>query len=79
MTLVFSRNVDFFNLMGYDFHMYKRYLPFTGFNSPLHKGKFDMGYFATLNIEFSANYWVSKGAPKNKLVVGIPTYGRTWK
>ena len=27
---------------------------------------------------WAANYWVSKGAPKEKLVIGMATYGRTF-
>lgn len=65
--------------MGYDFRMYLPYFPFTGYNSPLHKRDSDLAYFSTLNIEWAANYWVENGAPKEKLVVGIPTYGRTWR
>eukprot|EP00092_Neocalanus_flemingeri_P031053 GFUD01033733.1.p1 GENE.GFUD01033733.1~~GFUD01033733.1.p1 ORF type:complete len:520 (+),score=153.64 GFUD01033733.1:169-1728(+) len=31
-----------------------------------------------LTVDFAVNYWLSKGCPRNKMVVGIPTYGRTW-
>lgn len=74
-----SRYVDFVSMMGYDYHIFWPYLPFTGYNAPLFKGKSDKFYFATMNIQWSAEYWVKKGMPKEKLVIGIPTYGRTWK
>lgn len=71
--------VDFVSLMGYDYRIFWPYLPFTGYNAPLVKRKGEKSYFATMNIEWSAFYWMKKGLPKEKLVIGIPTYGRTWR
>ena len=65
--------------MGYDYHMYQYYFPFTGHNAPLKRASDEVGFTGTLNIEWSVNYWLKGGLPSNKLVVGIPTYGRTYK
>jgi len=31
---------------------------------------------ANLNLDFAATYWAANGAPRNKLVLGMATYGR---
>nr|XP_027207330.1 chitotriosidase-1-like [Penaeus vannamei] len=74
-----AKYVDFVSIMGYDYHMYQSYLPFTGHNAPLAERHDEIGYFSTLNIEWATQYWLQKGMPKEKLMVGIPTYGRTWR
>lgn len=33
----------------------------------------------TLNVDFSVKYWISLGMPKEKIVLGLATYGRTFK
>lgn len=73
------RCVDFINLMTYDLHLFKWYFPFSGHNAPLSCRRREIGYFATLNLESSAKLWLKKGCPKSKLIIGIPTYGLTWK
>lgn len=75
---VISRYVDFINLMAYDYHMYKPYLPFTGHNSPLFRRKVEESIFSTLHVAWSAEYWVERGADRSKLIVGLPLYGRTY-
>ncbi|KRT79591.1 glycoside hydrolase [Oryctes borbonicus] len=71
--------VDFINLMTYDFHFYTKWTPFTGINSPLYSLPHDIGIFGTLNINYSAHFWMSQGMEKNKINIGLPTYGHTYK
>ncbi|XP_078098080.1 acidic mammalian chitinase-like [Mustelus asterias] len=72
-----SKYLDFISVMTYDFHGH--WDPFTGHNSPLYRGNKDQGVFLDFNIDFVVKYWRDNGAPSNKLLVGFPTYGRTFK
>ncbi|KAK3893314.1 hypothetical protein Pcinc_002870 [Petrolisthes cinctipes] len=65
--------LDYIHLMTYDFH--GSWENHADHHSPLHKRDFDT---TDLYAEFTASYWVAKGAPANKLVLGIPLYGRTY-
>uniref|UniRef100_A0A1B6GBR1 GH18 domain-containing protein n=1 Tax=Cuerna arida TaxID=1464854 RepID=A0A1B6GBR1_9HEMI len=71
-----SRSVDFFNLMTYDLHgpWDKR----TGHNTPLYSHPLDTPYSKKLTVSNAASTWVHKGAPKDKIMVGMATYGRTF-
>lgn len=64
--------------MTYDFHFYIWYMPLTGHNSPLYSSPHD-GPFTTLNINWTVNYWLSLGMPRNKMVIGLSTYGHSFK
>ncbi|XP_056671730.1 chitotriosidase-1 isoform X2 [Monodelphis domestica] len=71
-----SQFLDFINLMTYDFHgTWERT---TGHNSPLYRRQAEKGGAAEANIDFAVNYWLEKGAPANKLILGMPTYGRSF-
>ncbi|XP_050302926.1 chitinase-3-like protein 2 [Anthonomus grandis grandis] len=71
--------VDFVNLMSYDYHYYTGVTPFTGINSPLYAKSSELFYLATLNINYSSHYWNYKGMDKSKIVIGLPTYGHTFR
>lgn len=71
--------VDFANIMTYDYHYYTKFTPFTGFNSPLYARSSEQLYLATLNINYTVHMYQSKGLNRNKIVVGIPTYGHSFK
>lgn len=66
--------------MSYDYHMFDEVppFPFTGHNSPLFSRKIESAYFATLNMAWSAEHWVELGVHREKIMVGIPTYARTY-
>ncbi|KAF7286452.1 chitinase 7 [Rhynchophorus ferrugineus] len=68
--------LDFINLMAYDFH--GKWEKETGHNAPLHSPSSDSQYQKQLNVEHAANLWVKLGAPKEKMIIGMPTYGRSF-
>lgn len=78
-VLYFLSFVDFINVMTYDYHTYQWYNPITGPNSPLFSPKSESGLFQNLNINTSIQYWISKGMPKEKILLGMPTYGHSFK
>ncbi|KAL1483179.1 hypothetical protein MTO96_033376 [Rhipicephalus appendiculatus] len=82
-----AKSADFVNLMTYDLHTYDQYTPCVGHNSPLFPKPGEPPYFNTLNLAIvglafsqaqGANLWAELGMPKSKIMVGIPTYGRSW-
>ncbi|CAG5135461.1 unnamed protein product, partial [Candidula unifasciata] len=69
--------VDFISIMSYDLHgAWENYL---GFNSPLYPYPTENTDQRRLNVDWAARYYVSLGAPKKKLNIGIATYGRSFQ
>ncbi|XP_046577673.1 chitotriosidase-1-like isoform X2 [Haliotis rubra] len=73
---VISKYLDFINIMTYDLH--GSWDKTTGHNSPLYADSSEKGENRYLNVAWAAEYWAKNGAPKEKLVIGLPTYGRTF-
>lgn len=72
-----ANNVDFINLMTYDLHGF--WDGITGNNAPLYAGSADItSYQKQLNVDSIVKYWIAQGAPKDKLIVGIPLYGKSF-
>ncbi|XP_063372990.1 probable chitinase 2 [Cydia amplana] len=66
-----SKYVDLISIMAYD--MYGAWDSVTGHNAPLHEDK-DRIYA----VDAALNYWLTQGCPPEKLVLGLPFYGRTF-
>ncbi|XP_011310397.1 chitinase-3-like protein 1 [Fopius arisanus] len=71
-----SKYLDFINIMAYDFHGAKD--PVTGINAPLRVSRDDAPKDRKWNVEAAVKYWLQQGAPKEKLILGMPLYGRTF-
>ncbi|CAH1799438.1 unnamed protein product, partial [Owenia fusiformis] len=69
-----SMYLDFINLMTYD--LAGQWDGKTGIHGALHGGPGDT---TGLNQEWSVNRYIELGAPRDKLVLGIPMYGRSFK
>jgi chitinase len=67
--------VDWINLMTYDYH--GNWENKSNHNAPLYSDPAD-ATSAKSNIDHTVNTFLNKGVPANKLVLGIPMYGRGW-
>nr|CAD7579847.1 unnamed protein product [Timema californicum] len=65
------RNVDFINLMTYDFH--DSHESTTGLNAPLFERESD--YNKDLNVDAGVENWLSSGAPAEKIILGMGFFG----
>lgn len=69
--------LDFINVMTYDMHgVWDNY---ADHHAPLKRRPFDNGPTQNLHSDGALSAWVSKGAPANKLIFGIPFYGRNFR
>uniref|UniRef100_G3STE8 Chitinase-3-like protein 1 n=1 Tax=Loxodonta africana TaxID=9785 RepID=G3STE8_LOXAF len=71
-----SQHLDFISLMTYDFHGAWRQT--TGHHSPLFKGQEDASPDRFSNVDYAVGYMLRLRAPANKLVMGIPTFGKSF-
>jgi chitinase len=67
--------VDWVNLMTYDYH--GDWEKGSNYNAPLYADPHDPNNDKA-NINYTVNDFLKAGVPSNKLVVGIPFYGRSW-
>lgn len=71
-----AQHLDFINLMTYDFHGVWRQA--TGHHSPLFRGKEEATSDRFSNVKYAVGYMLKLGAPASKLVMGIPTFGKSF-
>lgn len=70
-TKSITKNLDFINVMCYDYH---------GGWDPTLTGAQAAFFDPSSNISsiYGLKSWLGAGVPKEKLVIGLPLYGRTW-
>jgi chitinase len=71
-----SKYLDFFNVMTYDFH--GQWEKQVGHNAPLFAIESASASEKKLTVDAGAKQWIKLGAPKEKLLIGMPTYGRSF-
>jgi chitinase len=76
----YSQSLDWINLMAYDYHGGFEPQGPTNFQSNLHMDPNNpaTGVVKTYATETAVNKLLAAGVPAQKLVIGIPFYGRGW-
>ena len=72
-----AKGLDFINVMTYDLH--GTWDNYADHHAPLTKRPFDTGATQNLHSDGALSAWISKGAPANKIIFGIPFYGRNFR
>ncbi|MFN6536198.1 MAG: glycosyl hydrolase family 18 protein [Nostoc sp. EkiNYC01] len=71
-----AQYLDWLNVMSYDYHGAFPDDKVTGMNAPLPQDSTPKGPFSVKN---TIEAYLAAGIPNSKIVMGIPTYGRTFK
>lgn len=69
--------IDFANLMTYDVR--GAFDDVSGHHAPLYGNPADPHYEKGYNTDRLVQYMIAEGAPRNKLVIGVPFYTRGWE
>lgn len=68
-----AKHLDWIGLMAYDYH--GSFDSKTGQNAPLYNYPGNPNNFYA---DYSVKYWIKRGAPSQKIILGVPTYGRSF-
>lgn len=68
--------LDFLNMETYDYH--GTWEDITNHAAPLLDSPFDPAAGQGLNIESTIRAYLNAGVPANKMLLGVPSYGRGW-
>lgn len=71
-----SPNVDYIILGAYDYQTWERNPYEVDYPAPIYQPH---DRIPESNVDFQVNLWLQNGAPANKLILAIPTHGRTWQ
>ncbi|KAL5275104.1 Cht6 family protein [Megaselia abdita] len=73
-----NKYLDWFNILSYDYH--SAYEPSVNHHSPLYslEEESEYNFDSDLNIDHTVKHYIKLGAQRDKLVLGMPTYGRSF-
>lgn len=72
-----GETMDFVTVMTYDYHLFIQGVDMrTGYNSPLYTAKGEPSYWS---VEGTIDFYLQNKMPASKIMMGFPTYGRTFK